>query len=165
MAGLGFMSDWFGSSEPKIDNAEIARAAKAEADYQAASQDLKGYENKMAFANRMGKPKENQATFNSQELNELSKINWKSDLIQQANDDMVKRERNLLKNGVKPFDYSQNKEPVTNNGNIQRTGERDLIAEAYAANKYNKDNKYRVGGLNLSNRTGDAIGDFFSRLF
>jgi len=38
-------------------------------------------------------------------------------------------------------------------------GNNKLLAEAMAAQKYNQDNKYRIGGLNLSNRMGDTIGN------
>lgn len=110
--GLGFLSNWF-SDEPKVDTAEIARKAKAEADYQQASKDLKGYENKFAFAKRAGTPK----------------------VIQK---------------------------PVAPKQNIQR---QDLLNKALIADKYNRDNKYKVNGLNLSNRAGDYIGDIANRLF
>ncbi len=43
-------------------------------------------------------------------------------------------------------------------------GEKGLLEKAMEAQKYNQENKYRLGGLNISNRTGNVIGSIFGRL-
>ena len=39
-----------------------------------------------------------------------------------------------------------------------------FMKQAMANHKYNQDNKYRVSGINISNRTGDTIGRIFNAL-
>ena len=66
--------------------------------------------------------------------------------------------------------YTQKKvntisKPVSSSSGSSGLGmSEDLLAKAQKAQQYNQDNKYKVSGLNISNRTGDTIGRIFDQL-
>ncbi len=44
-------------------------------------------------------------------------------------------------------------------------GNNDILADYQRVQKYNEDNKYRVNGVNISNRVGDYVSDVVKQLF